>query len=808
MKRTGIPRVFPLALILLAGCIFSQTETADYGSEEKSMAEVVFQVTLPPSLQLQPQYMLEVVDEVTGLPFNPVRYPLIPIDATHYFGRIPFNYGSIIKYRYIRMDYIPKVEYNEKNEPVRYRLHQVNGPAILEETVAAWEDTPYTGSTGNLMGTVTNQENVPIPNAMVVAGGEQVFTNSEGLFSINNLPTGMQNLAVLSVDGSQSFFEQGARIAENAITPARIHLKNHGNVIITFEVTPPPGMESGIPIRLIGELYQLGNTFADLEGGMSTIASRAPLLQFDPEKNVYTSILSLPVGTYFRYKYSLGDGFWNAETDENGQFVTREFMVPSEDTTVREAVKTFTSPGTAPVEFQITAPLDTPQGDSLSIQFNPFTWMGSIPLWPLDNNQWKYTLSSSLNLIPNTMFRVCRNDQCGETDAVMDGMPDAFSPTSTTQTFQLKPTTWVWMDDQGAQPILPDQVPVKGTDFIKGVEFDRNYQPRWQPGFENAYKTIQGLNANWVFITPTWSYLNGIPSTIQLEPGKNPLWLDTSQQIQLARSKQLFTAIFPSLIEINSSQMSTDPPLSRAGWEEWFKNYRSFLLFYADLASVNGADALVLSGYGASFSLPDRIAVSDLNTAEASDFAIVQWQSLIGDIRSHFRGRIFWAERYPFQYQILPPFIQEMDGVYLLWDGLSNYDPIGTPQSIADLVSAQFPEEDIQNLTALGKPIIVGLWIESSAGRTRVCPETGVDCLDELTNGQNSTPGQLDLQQQVNLYAGTLEYLTNQSWVTGVVSRGFYPPAELLDASASIHGKPAGETISAWFSDLTGTLNQ
>jgi hypothetical protein len=293
-----------------------------------------------------------------------------------------------------------------------------------------------------------------------------------------------------------------------------------------------------------------------------------------------------------------------------------------------------------------------------------------------------------------------------------------------------------------------------------------------------------------------------------LEPGRNPLWLDTSQQIQLARSKQLFTAIFPSLIEINSSQLDANPPLSRAEWEEWFKNYRSFLLFCADLASVNGADALVLGGTGASFSLPDRIAVSDLNTAEASDFATVQWQLLISEVREHFSGRIFWAERYPLEYRVLPAFIQDMDGVYLLWDGIAGYDPSSSSQSIADQVSAQFSEEDIQNLAALGKPIIVGLWIESSTGRTRVCPDTGVECLDEMTIPQNASNGQLDLQQQVNLYAGELAYFTNQSWVSGVVSRGFYPPAELLDASASIHGKPAGETISAWFSDLTGNINQ
>jgi hypothetical protein len=172
------------------------------------------------------------------------------------------------------------------------------------------------------------------------------------------------------------------------------------------------------------------------------------------------------------------------------------------------------------------------------------------------------------------------------------------------------------------------------------VEFDRNFQPRWQPSFGYAYEAIEGMDANWVFITPTWSFSSGIPSKIYLDPGKNPLWMDTSQQIQLAESNQLFTAIFPSLLNTNSSHLSSDALLSRSEWEEWFKNYRSFLLFYADLASVNGADALVLGGSGAFPSLPDRIAVSDLNSAEASDFASLRWQSLIADIRAHFRGKI------------------------------------------------------------------------------------------------------------------------------------------------------------------------
>ena len=250
MKNTGNIWFFTLVITLLTGCVFPQTQSVDRSITDKPMAEVVFQVTLPSSPQVQPQYMLEVLDEVTGLPLNPVRYPLTSIDSTHFFGRIPFDLGTIIKYRYIRVDGIPKAEYNTKNEPVRYRLHQVYGPAILEDTIAGWEGSPHSGPTGNLTGTVTNQDNIPIPNAMVVAGGERVFTNSEGHFTFYGLPVGMQNLAVLSLDGAQTFFEQGARIAENAVTPARIYLEDQGDVSITFEVTPPAEMETTSPLRL------------------------------------------------------------------------------------------------------------------------------------------------------------------------------------------------------------------------------------------------------------------------------------------------------------------------------------------------------------------------------------------------------------------------------------------------------------------------------------------------------------------------------------------------------------------------------
>ena len=797
--------------LILTACGFPVNNGADSSQNKPDQAEVVFQVTLPSPLNANPQYLLEVVDEVTGLPFNSTRYPLSQIDPTHYLVRIPFNVGSIIKYRYIHMTGIPKVEYTAQNEPVRYRLHQITAPAMLEDTVAGWEDNQYAGPKGNLEGTLTTTENIPIPNALIIAGGERTFTNSEGHFELFDLPAGTQNLSAMSLDGSQSYFEQGARIAENAVTPARIFVDSHRMVDVTFKVTLPPGDYSGIPLRLIGDLYQLGNTYADLEGGMSTIASRSPLLQYNPAEKIYQIVLSLPEGAYFNYKYSMGDGFWNTEIDENDQFKLREMIVSSQEPTIQDSIISLRSKDTAPVTFQITVPADTPPGDTVSIQLNPFSWMGSIPMWSQGYNEWKIILSSPLNMVGQTGFRICRNDQCGTADAEMSGSPSAFMPAPTPQSVPVNIPSWLWMNNQGVISPIPNQVPTKGGEYITGVEMQPNYEPRWQPFFQNTFSEAKQLNSNWVFLTPSWSVSTGENLAMGPQPGKNPLWPDISQQIQDTRAFQLKTAVFPSLINIdNSTTWNTNTPKNKSQWEEWFRNYRSYLLFFADNASVNLADTLIIGGPDVTGSLPQSIAVTDLDTISASEYSKNQWLLIINDLKAHFRGKIIWAVNYPSEFSSLPPFIDQLDGIYLLWDGISEYESSSTIESLIVNISGDFPEAAIQNLSSYGKPIIVGLSIPSASGDGIDCSKTDPACLPSaaLESGTLPPPGvSLDLQKQVNIYAAALEYFSNQSWVNGIVSRSYYPPAALMDYSPSIHGKPVSELISQWFSGLTGITN-
>ncbi len=130
----------------------------------------------------------------------------------------------------------------------------------------------------------------------------------------------------------------------------------------------------------------------------------------------YSATISLPVGAYVQYKYTLGDGFWNAEHKSTGEFVLRELIVPAQDTSIQDTVETWHAGASSPILFQATVPSTTPVSDIVYIQFNPYGWTEPIPMWPLGNNQWAYQLYSPLDMLGAFHYRYCRNGQCDSAD--------------------------------------------------------------------------------------------------------------------------------------------------------------------------------------------------------------------------------------------------------------------------------------------------------------------------------------------------------------------------------------------------------
>ena len=114
-------------------------------------------------------------------------------------------------------------------------------------------------------------------------------------------------------------------------TPVNFTMTPAQMVNVIFTISFPANTIQNAPIRLAGNLYQLGNTFGDLQGGLSTVTTRMPLLSPLPDGRSTLSLM-LPAGADIRYKYTLGDGFWNAEHSTDGAFVVRQLIVPASST--------------------------------------------------------------------------------------------------------------------------------------------------------------------------------------------------------------------------------------------------------------------------------------------------------------------------------------------------------------------------------------------------------------------------------------------------------------------------------------------
>jgi hypothetical protein len=64
--------------------------------------------------------------------------------------------------------------------------------------------------------------------------------------------------------------------------------------------------------------------------------------------------------------------------------------------------------------------------------------------------------------------------------------------------------------------------------------------------------------------------------------------------------------------------------------------------------------------------------------------------------------------------------------------------------------------------------------------------------------------GPVNFQVQADIYQALLMAVNERPWLGGFVSRGYYPPVVLMDASASIHGKPAADVLWYWYPRFFG----
>ncbi len=812
-----------LILTLLVGCNFpglKSSSTNDPNLPPKTELQqtmVTFGVSVAQPIPAGDSIYLNLLDEVTGLSFNAHKYILQADNTLHYSVTLPFTIGKVIKYRYSREGSAIVNEHLYNDRPVRYRLYDVEGPATIQDMISRWTDTQYQGPTGRIMGeAVDDATGKPVQNLLVAAGGEQAFTLADGTFLLEGLPPGNHNLVFYALDGAYHIYQQGAVVGANATTPVSIELNPAKLVTVIFTIRVPADTPADAPIRFAGSLYQLGNTFADLCGGVNSLASRMPTLGKLADGR-YMVTLNLPAGTYIEYKYTLGDGLWSSEVTSAGAARLRQLLIPNTATEQNDVVDSWLPTGTRPVPFYVAVTPDTPKNETVSIQFNPgFGWLEPLPMAPSVNpagTGWTFDMTGPFNHLTSLQYRYCRQEQCGAADdATTTGMNPTgreVNPASNPATVNDTVAAWAWLSSSNEPVIIPDTlVTPRGDNFTAGIAFQPSYHPSWGPLLPEAIKTVPDLGVNWLMLTPSWTFTNGTPPILEPLPSQDMLQPELVSSIGTGQRANLNVGLFPQAnfptdIDAWWQAVARDFPW----WVSFFERYTNFVLHHASVASSTNAGVLILGGDWLDPALPGG-QLTDGTPSNVPEDAEARWRSLIGQVRERYSGKIGWAISYPQGIKDPPPFLDAVDQVYILWSAPLASQPDASLEELQAQAAAIFDQELLPFQQQVQRPVIIAISYPSiDQAATGCIAISGGGCLayDLLAPPNADIPElKLNLQAQADAYNAVLASINERSWISGYVSMGYYPPAILQDKSTSIHGKPASGVMLYWSQKYLG----
>ncbi|UYN89468.1 MAG: hypothetical protein KIT08_10265 [Anaerolineales bacterium] len=423
MKRTLL---LALCFLLLVGCA-GQPQTAP-ATEFKLPAsvQVVLNVLTPQGSPTGEPVQLNIVDTVTGISFNSETINMQPSGTGSFAATLSVPPGTLLTYRFTRLSVSGSVdEVSASGQPLLYRTFLVTGAGhVVHDLIAAWADQPSQLTTGQVAGQVTATSGEPLAGILLRASGLQAVTDAEGNFFFDGLTQGLHNIVVTDPTGRHQSFQQGALVAANSQTPASIQLQAAEMAQVTFIVLPHASNPSGVPVYLLGNL--------------GAMAGQPVLSAHD---GGYSLTLELPTGTDLRYKYTLGDGLWNAEHYTDGNFVLRQLIIPAGTTqlTVRDNLQEWSAGGgSGPIWFDLTAPDD---GSPVYLQFKLLDWATALPMWNLGGGRHAYVLYSPTNFAEPLEYRYCRDAACTQPE-VQTGTRSVVGNQPNTQQVQDSVTEW------------------------------------------------------------------------------------------------------------------------------------------------------------------------------------------------------------------------------------------------------------------------------------------------------------------------------------------------------------------------------
>jgi hypothetical protein len=213
--------------------------------------------------------------------------------------------------------------------------------------------------------------------------------------------------------------------------------------------------------------------------------------------------------------------------------------------------------------------------------------------------------------------------------------------------------------------------------------------------------------------------------------------------------------------------------------------------------------------------LPGGKLITDQSSGVPAD-AESRWRDLLKEVRAHYSGSLIWSLPFPEGIKNPPAFLDAVDQVYLTWNGVPLAEGNDAPEVDLHAAAAGYMDNDLKTFqNSLNKPVVIAAAYPSADGGITGCiPDPMATTKGECLNlGSLSRPNpdiptvNLDLKEQEQVYNALLVALNERDWISGFVTRGFYPPAPLQDKSTSVHGKPAEDVLWYWYPRLLGKMS-
>lgn len=282
---------------------------------------------------------------------------------------------------------------------------------------------------------------------------------------------------------------------------------------------------------------------------------------------------------------------------------------------------------------------------------------------------------------------------------------------------------------------------------------------------------VAALGANTVMLCPRGRMEHARSQAIFVDARETPSAADLTRLIEHAKTRKLRVIVMPILLLKHPRGSEWRGVIDPPNWKEWWRQYRDFVIYFADVAQAGGADALLVG--------------SELVSTEKYES---EWRQTIEQVRSRFHGQLGYSANWDHYEPI--KFWDALDLV-----GMTSYYTLAKRQgpSVEELEKSWRPirEKITRWQRGINKPIVfteVG-WCSQAGAAARPW--------DYYQNMKATPEGH---EEQRRLYEAFVNVWDGTPGVTGVIWWDWTPAAGGPDDyNYTPRGKPAEQVLRAWF---------